>query len=302
MHILLHNKFFMFPQRERNILIVLAFFTVLFISLAYISTFSGALEVHFLDVGQGDAIFIQTPKHTQILIDGGYDADILKQIGGQMPFYDRSIDFVVATHMDADHIGGLVDVLEKFEVGAVLMDRLVYLTSNSTISKQDNLKTTDIMGEFLSKIKEKNINVILVAAGDRFWIDENIYFDVIWPPNETPTGLSDNDKSLVMKLVYKNDSFLLTGDMEKLAEYKLAQSLVDISVDVLKVAHHGSNSSSVKYFLDKTHAKIAVIQVGKNPFGHPHEETLERLKKFGIQILRNDLSGAISVYSYGNTF
>ena len=299
----------MFPQRERNILIVLVFFTILFISLSYISTFSGALEVHFLDIGQGDAIFIQTPSHRQILVDGGYGSKVLEQLDRQMPFYDRSIDFVVATHMDADHIGGLVDVLEKFEVGAVLITNIVPPSSIMLAESVENdaqnaeFEARDsVVLKFWEKVHENGAKLVRVGAGDRFWVDNDIYFDVVWPPNETPTVLSDNNKSMVMKLVYKNDSFLLTGDMEKFAEYKLAQSSTEVSVGVLKVAHHGSNSSSVKYFLDKTQAKIAVIQVGKNPFGHPHEETLERLKKFGMQILRNDLNGIISMYSYGNSF
>lgn len=274
-----------FTKIQKRILIALFIIAGLFISLAILSIPSGALEVHFLDVGQGDAIFIQTPNSNQILIDGGYDKDILEKLGKYMPFYDRSIDFVIATHMDKDHIGGLFDVLDKFEVGAVL----VSYTDTSIAEAQI----------FFEKIKNKNIKVVQIGAGDRFWIDEDIYFDILWPQRDFFQNLSDNNQSLVLKLNYKNDSFLLTGDIEKLAEYRLAQSNINLKTDVLKIAHHGSNTSSVKYFLDKVQAKIAVIQVGRNPYGHPHNAVLERLR--GMEILRNDINGDISIYSYGNS-
>ena len=165
----------MFPQRERNILIVLVFFTILFISLSYISTFSGALEVHFLDIGQGDAIFIQTPSHRQILVDGGYGSKVLEQLDRQMPFYDRSIDFVVATHMDADHIGGLVDVLEKFEVGAVLITNIVPPSSIMLAESVENdaqnaeFEARDsVVLKFWEKVHENGAKLVRVGAGDRF--------------------------------------------------------------------------------------------------------------------------------------
>lgn len=278
----------MFFKEQKYILLALGVATTLFFILAISSAPSAALEVHFLDVGQGDAIFIQTPNFTQVLIDGGYGKNVLEQLGAQMAFYDRSLDFIVATHMDKDHIGGLLDVLENFEVGAVLVS---YTDADSQEA-----------GNFFKKIKEKNIQLVEIEAPDRFRLDEDIYLDVIWPSNDFPEGLSDNEKSLVIKLVFSEDSFLLTGDMEKFAEYSLATSDVDLRSDVLKVGHHGSNSSSTNYFLDKVQASIAIIQVGRNFYGHPHEVVLERLKARRMKILRNDLNGVISIYSYGNSF
>ena len=184
------------------------------------------------------------------------------------------------------------DILDKFQVGAVLVSTQVVAETQDT----------DLAQEFFAKIEESGVRLVRVEAGDRFWIDEDIYFDILWPSKDVPSGLSDNEKSLVLKLVYKDDSFLLTGDMEKFAEYSLATNNIDLGADVLKVGHHGSNSSSAKYFLDKVQAKIAVIQVGKNSYGHPHDVVLERLQNVGMQILRNDLNGIISMYSYGNSF
>ena len=193
--------------------------------------------------------------------------------------------------MDKDHIGGLYDVLDKFEVETVLISAdIVY--SEYTMSAGFDV-------DFFEKVKESHAKLVVVEAGDRFWIDEDIYFDILWPSKNSPQNLSDNNKSLVLKLNYKNDSFLLTGDIEKFVEYKLAQSNINLEADILKIAHHGSNTSSVKYFLDKVQAKFVVIQVGKNPYGHPHNAVLERLS--GMEILRNDINGDISIYSYGNS-
>ena len=123
---------------------------------------------------------------------------------------------------------------------------------------------------------------------------------VVLSPDESMLSFAeDNNLSLVTKLVYRDDSFLLTGDAEKQVEYRLAQDYVDLKSDVLKIGHHGSNTSSVKYFLDKVGAKLSVIQVGENSYGHPHKDVLERLSS--MKVLRNDLNGDITIYSYGNT-
>ena len=279
-------------KNQKRILITFCVVAILFTVLAFASTPSRALEVHFLDVGQGDSIFVQTPHRTQLLIDGGSGSQVLEKVGSRMPFYDRNLDFVILTHIDKDHAGGLIDILDKFQVGAVLVSTQVVAETQDT----------DLAQEFFAKIEESGVRLVRVEAGDRFWIDEDIYFDILWPSKDVPSGLSDNEKSLVLKLVYKDDSFLLTGDTEKFAEYSLATNNIDLGADVLKVGHHGSNSSSAKYFLDKVQAKIAVIQVGKNSYGHPHGVVLERLQNTGMQILRNDLNGIISMYTYGNSF
>lgn len=258
---------------------------VLALGLAYVSVPSGALEVHFLDVGQGDAIFIETPSGRQVLIDGGrQDAPILARLSNYTPFYDRHIDIVAATHMDGDHIGGLISVLENFDVDMVLVSTS---DANSPLSQK-----------FWQIIENKNIPVVKAEAGDLFKLDEDIEMITLHPASGFKTS-DDNDMSLVFKLVYQQDSFLLTGDIEKRAEYSLAQSNMDITADVLKVGHHGSNTSSVQYFLDMVGAKLAVIQVGENTYGHPHPAVLRRLES--IQVLRNDLNGDITIYSYGDS-
>ncbi|MDX1608320.1 MAG: ComEC/Rec2 family competence protein [Candidatus Spechtbacterales bacterium] len=258
---------------------------VLSMALAYISIPSGALEVHFLDVGQGDSIFIETPGGSQVLIDGGAPGSgVLGKLSGIMPFYDRHIDIIAATHMDADHIGGLIDVIENFEVDMVLVST--------------NISNSPLSNKFWQVIKGREIPVLHIEQGDKFTLDEDIYMYALHPAPHFKTK-DDNDTSLVLKLTYREDSFLFTGDIEKRAEYALAQSGLDISADVLKVPHHGSNSSSVEYFLAKVNPKLAVIQVGDNRYGHPHPAVLRRLQ--GVQVLRNDINGVISIYSYGNS-
>lgn len=273
-------------KKQNYTLIILSIFATLSVALVSASTSSGALEVHFFDVGQGDAIFIETPNKIQVLIDGGPVASpILEKLSSKMPFYDRSIDLVIATHMDADHIGGLVQVLERFEIGGILV---------SSVNSD-----TDLSNLFFKIIKEKNIPVVVVKAGDNFKLDKDIDLFVLSPWEGLLDVSKDNDSSLVTKLTYRDDSFLFMGDAEKRVEYGLAQSKFDISSDVLKIGHHGSNTSSVKYFLSKVNPKLAIIQVGKNNYGHPHQAVLKRLSE--IQVLRNDLNGDITIYSYGNS-
>ncbi|MEX2145103.1 MAG: ComEC/Rec2 family competence protein [Candidatus Spechtbacterales bacterium] len=278
-----------FSKKEKYILLTLGFFAVLVCSLAFVSAPSGALEIHFLNIGQGDAIFINTPSKRQVLIDGGRpDSPILEKISQNMPFYDRDIDLVVATHMDADHMGGLISVLENFKIGGILVS-----TTKSN---------TDLSARFWELIEEKDVPIYVVRAGDIFVLDKDVEMLIVSPTEQFIDTSGDNDLSVVVKLTYKDDSFLLTGDIEKHAEYALATGNVNLKSDVLKVAHHGSNTSTVQYFLNKVDPDLAVIQVGENRYGHPHPAVLERISAAGAKILRNDLNGDISLYSYGDSF
>jgi len=242
------------------------------------------LTVHFLDVGQGDAILIETPNGRQVLIDGGRaGSGIAEELAGVLPFTDRSLDMVIATHLDTDHTGGLVEVLKGYEVVTIL------------IAEEGG----DDAADFWHAVEDEHAERILVVAPMRVLLDEDVVLEILSP---TPAleGASENERSIVAKLVYRDDSFLLTGDMEKRAEYGLLARGVDVSADVLKVAHHGSNSSTTPAFLAAVSPKLAVVQVGKNSYGHPHADVLARLG--GITILRNDENGTISLYSTGDSF
>ncbi len=238
------------------------------------------LRVDFLDVGQGDAILIRTPDRHNILVDGGPDGQVLTELGKVLPLWERRIDLVVATHLDADHITGLVSVLKRYQVTEVLTP----LPSKST------------------KISEAWQQVILVgttvnyvdAADDYMWGD--VSWDTLLPLSSNDTLNNDtNNASIVSKLTYRGIDMLLTGDMEAPEESLLMQLYPATSIDILKVAHHGSRFSSNDAFLDILDPEAAIISVGQNSYGHPTPEVLERLEVTGADIYRTDQDGTIEV-------
>jgi beta-lactamase superfamily II metal-dependent hydrolase len=243
---------------------------------------AGQLTVAFLDIGQGDAIFIEAPNGNQILIDGGPNKKILSELSKLMPFYDRSIDMVIASHPDKDHIGGLPEVLSKFYVETVLEPGV---SSNTAVYK-----------EFENVIKNKNIKKVLARRGMKIWIDKNdgIYLDILFPNRDT-TGWNTNDASIVARLVYKNSSFVFTGDSpQKIERYLAYTDGKKLKSDVLKLGHHGSKTSTSKIFLGSVFPQYAIISAGlKNRYGHPHKETLDLLKKFEIPFLETSKEGTI---------
>ena len=240
------------------------------------------LEVVFMDVGQGDAILIKTPYEQNILIDGGPDSSVLSQLGGNLAFFDKEIDLVILTHPHSDHVAGLVEVLRRYQVDQVMMTGVVH-------TAPDYLA-------FWDEIKNKNIPVEIAKEQKDLVFGEDLVLKILYPWQDLSGQEVEelNNSSIVAKLVYKNQSFLLTGDAEAAVEEDLIQSGIDITADVLKVGHHGSKYSSIPEFLNLVNPQYAVIQVGAdNDFGHPHLRTLQNLGKQKMQILRNDLDGSI---------
>jgi len=266
------------------------------------------LEVNFFDVGQGDAIFIETPKRHQILIDGGPSSVILEKLGKEMPFWDRSIDLIILTHPERDHLAGLIEVLKRYKVENILWTGVIRNTSEY----QEWIKS--IQNEKAKiKIAKANQKIILSKSdwglssawegGGRVGVHN--FIDVLYPLEnlEGQTFKDSNNTSIVAKLVFGENSFLFTGDIDKSAEGKLIESGVDINSNVLKVAHHGSKTSSAEEFIKEVSPEIAVISVGKdNKYGHPHQEVLETLAKYDITILRTNQDGDIKIISDGNNF
>lgn len=241
-------------------------------------------HVYFLNIGQGDSILIKTPENHQILVDGGPKNYVLQQLDEVMPFFDKSIDLVVITHPHADHVDGLVEVLKRYQVNAILMTGVDYPSPD--------------YDEFLKVAAEKNIKVF-IAKNDLDFKFGSVIFDVLYPnkPMLEEKLKNLNNSSIVAKVLYGGKSLLLVGDMELEEESLLIKTGLNLKADVLKVGHHGSRTSSSKKFLDLVKPEIAVIQSGKgNPFGHPHKETLDKLKAAGIkQIYRNDLDGRVEI-------
>ena len=248
------------------------------------------LEVVFFDVGQGDAIFVETPQRHQILIDGGPSSTILEKLAKEMPFYDRSIDLVILTHPEKDHLFGLLEVLKRYKIENILWTGIIRETAEWQKWKE--------------LINQEKAGVRIAKGKERVIIDEDplIYLYILNPLKnlEGQKFKDSNDTSIVAKLVFGKDSFLFTGDITKKIEERLVEENADLDSDVLKVAHHGSKTSSSPSFLEQVSPELAVIQVGKNNrYGHPHPEVLARLKQFAIQILRTDIAGDIKIVSDG---
>jgi len=276
------------PKKIFPAVLGILFLAVILVWTAVFYHSDSKLRVKFLDVGQGDSIFIKTPKNQKILIDGGPDSTVLEKLGENLPFYDRTLDLVILTHPHADHLVGLIYVLERYNVKMVAFTGATH--------------TTDEYLEWLNLIKKKKIPVKIVYSGVNFDFGDDCKLITLYPfsslENERVDSL--NNSSIVCKLVYKNNSFLLSGDIEEEAEKEILDQKVDIKADVLKVAHQGSKTSSSEDFLKAVDSRVAVIMVGEeNKFGHPHKQVLESLEALGINFLRTDKNGDIEFVSDG---
>jgi competence protein ComEC len=249
----------------------------------------GFLRIYFLDVGQGDSIFIQNYNGNQVLIDGGPDNKVLQELGKVMPFNDRSIDMVVLTHPHSDHIIGLIDVLKRYQVGNILENNYPYEAPEYT--EWNNLKTDS--------------NVVEAIAGQVIDLGGGVTMEVIYP-GESEAGQKNsnpNNSSVVLKLKYGTESVLLTGDIEASVEKKLTMNGSDLNSDFLKVPHHGSKTSSTDGFINAVSPVDAFIEVGaKNTFGHPSPSTIEKLDKNQIKYYRTDIDGTIQLILDGQNF
>lgn len=246
------------------------------------------LEVYFLDVGQGDSVLVRTPSGNDILIDGGPDATVLERVGAVLGFFDRAIDLVVLTHPDKDHLAGLVDVLDRYKVGAVLTTGV--------------RRETALFHRWEQKLKEKGIPVIIAKRGLWSEIAPGIGLLIFTPETAVNGEIMEktNNTGIVAKLIYGTTSYLFTADIEKPVEELIVRSNLNLDADVLKVAHHGSKTSSSENFLTATSPDIAVISLGRsNSYGHPHAEVIERLKEHVRHILRTDLNGDVTIKSNG---
>ena len=261
------------------------FLGAIFVWYAVLTETRNGLVVAFLDVGQGDAVFVEAPNGNQVLIDGGPNKSVLRELSKQMPFYDRTIDTVILTHPHLDHYAGLNEVLKKYKVS-------LEMDSGTKVKGAG-------FGEFENLVKGKNIKSLYAKRGMRINLDRDLYLDILLPVINDE-NLSEHDGMLVSRLVYKKNSFLLTGDMEDNMENYLFGLGVSIKSDVLKVGHHGSKTSTSEKFLGLVNPELAVISAGKNnKYGHPHQEVMNRLAGFEIPTLRTDEKGTIVIKSDG---
>jgi len=262
----------------------------------------GKLHIIFCDVGQGDGVFIKTPKGTDIVIDGGPNDSILSCLSNHMPFWDRTIELMFLTHPHLDHFLGLISVIQRYTVLQFNTEEL----ANSTISFK----------QLLEEVQREKLSPRFIYAGDRFTTKDGVSIAVLGPSKEfikatSPTGdiaQSGEFASLILLVSYKGFDAILTGDSQKeglnqvLVPHLASQgvALRSYSIEVLQVPHHGSKTGLTSEIIDKIDPRLAVISVGKkNKYGHPRKEILEILKNKNIKILRTDQNGEIEIVSDG---
>ncbi|MEA3398308.1 MAG: ComEC/Rec2 family competence protein [Patescibacteria group bacterium] len=280
-----------------KILLILGIAAVLVAVPAFWFAYSASndLEVDFLDVGQGDSILIKMPYGQNILIDGGPDNAAVKQLSENLPWWDRTIDLMILTHPHDDHVNGLNDVIKRYNIKKILYTGVSH-TSPSYLA-------------WLDLIRDYHIPLIIIDRPQVINFGEDCWLEILYPLNSLLGKEADNlnNSSIVARLIYDEVKFLFTGDIEieteqdLLAAYsKEAYSSSSLQAQVLKVGHHGSNTSSSQEFLEAINPEIAVIQVGAdNKFGHPSRRTIKRLERLGAGIFRNDIDGTVIITSNG---
>lgn len=258
---------------------------------SYTNQKDGLLKIYFFDVGQGDAIFIEAPNGNQVLIDGGPDNKVVQKLGEAMPFYDKEIDMVVLTHSDADHITGLIEVLERYEVENIVYSNIV--------------RKSALYEAWQEAVVEEGANIIDPVAGKVIDLGSGVILSMTHPGESLAGKVLEktNNESVVIMLKYGEVETLLTGDIEARAERQIILRGTNLEADILKVAHHGSKTSTTEEFLYDVSPQVAVIQVGaKNRYGHPTPEVLKRLEEYDIKYYRTDIDGDIKIVSDGQSF
>ena len=244
------------------------------------------LTVHFLDVGQGDAILIQLPDGPQVLIDAGADNSVLFGLGEALPWWDRSIEYAVVTHPDLDHFGGFFGVAEKYSI-----ERFIY---NGDVDKS-------LFKMLHESVEARNIPSLIIDQGYALEWPSGVTLHFVWPRAGYESD-DTNARSLVALLTWNDATMLLTGDLPVVQEQMLLQSYPDLHAQVLKVGHHGSKGSSGLVFLEAIRPELCIISVGRdNSFGHPHPEALRRLEAVGCQVRSTVDVGTVTVWSDGSS-
>jgi competence protein ComEC len=252
----------------------------------------GLLTVSFLDVGQGDAVFIDAPSGRQALIDGGANRAVLRELARVMPWYDRSIDVVIGTHPDQDHIGGLVDVLARYDVSHIM---------HSSVEDEEGPDAAAFHRAIADEVAD-GADEMVATRGQIIDLGDGAFIEILFPDRDV-AAVETNTGSVVAKLIYGDTSFMLTGDApQEVEEYLVRLDGQKLDADVLKAGHHGSRSSSSLLFVGFVSPEYAVISRGcDNSYGHPHEEVLALYKRFSIQTLDTCERGTVTFVSDGQT-
>ena len=280
----------MTPKRQKYGLLILVFILIvinIFLFRLDLQSSNRGLTFAMLDIGQGDSLFIESPTGTQILVDSGSPRKILSQLARVMSPFDRSIDAIIITNPDQDHIAGFLDVLKVYKVDKVF--------ESGTLNDSKTYQNLE------AEIKNKNIPNILAKKGMRLNIGGGARIDILFPDRDV-FDWSPNDGSIVAKLTYGKTLVMLTGDATTKTEKIILDknSPAQLASTILKVGHHGSRTSTSTEFVKAVSPVYAVISNGKdNKYGHPHQDTLDVLSLFGAKIFRTDLLGTIIMKSNG---
>ncbi len=279
------NKYNVSMKRLPLVFLSLSLGFLIFTTQAYIyERDDGMFNVYFLDVGQGDAIYARTPSGKDLLIDGGPSKILLRRLAEVMPWYDRSIDVVIATHPDADHIGGFPDLLKRYHVATYY---------HSGVESENAIDD-----EVLRLLNEKNIPIGVLSRGQRLDFRDGVHFDVLYPEKYSLKNSDTNSLSIVGTLSYASTTIMLSGDAPSSVENRLI--LLDpksVRAQVLKAGHHGSKTSSSESFLKNVVPEFTIISSGaNNRYKHPSGEVLERFSKLGIKVFRTDELGTIQLF------
>ncbi|MBU3185272.1 ComEC/Rec2 family competence protein [Clostridium estertheticum] len=265
-------------------------FVIVCTTISYKSTIKTSLDLennmvtHFIDVGQGDCALIQV-NNKNLLIDSGTSDSKQKLIRYLKKNNITKLDYIVATHPHEDHIGGMASVIKNFEVGEFYAPKAI--------------SSTQTFNDMIDALRSKNLKIKIATPNISLNLGSNATCIMLSPNKTTYDNL--NNYSCTLKISYKNSTYLFTGDIETQAEQELIANGYDLSAQVLKVAHHGSKTSSSKEFLAKVSPKIAVISCGiDNDYGHPNRETLDRLKRLNTIVYRTDLDKTIVLISDGS--
>ncbi len=247
------------------------------------------LKVAFLNIGQGDAIYIESPTHNRIMVDGGPPRAVLGELSKILPFYARTFDTLVVTNPDADHFSGFLDMLQKYQVNRIL--------------EPGTISTTARYAELEKEIADKKIPKVLARRGMTLHLGGGADLAILFPDRDV-SSTTINDGSIVAKLVYGNTSVMLTGDApNKTEEYVLSLDGANVKSDLLKEGHHGSRTSASEPFISAVNPRFDIISAGlNNKYGHPHQETLDLLKKLNIPYLITFQTGTITAISDGLNF
>ncbi len=271
-------------KKYAPILIVLFFFDLVLWSRIVLGS-GGKFAEYFLPVGEGDSELIVTSSGAKVLIDGGpLGSPVLENLGKILPPYDKYIDVVLLTHPQEDHFGGLIDVLRDYRVGVFISNG-----SMSAVKSYDSLA---------GAIDEKKIRAVAVHAGDKIRMGDSA-ITVLSPEPDAPASSDPNESAIVLEVESQEMKSIFTSDMTAAAEMKVANFIAG-PMNVLKVAHHGSRYSSSEKFLAAVLPMVSIIEVGKNSYGHPSPDIVERLKNVGSRVFRTDEEGLLKVFRNGD--